>query len=80
MRATVDIDPQLETELSFAQELTREKQATVIRLALRVGLPLVIDRFQSPRPVGYFDSDYRRAGRGKFERKMAAGARQRPER
>jgi len=56
MRASVDIDPELEKQLNQAQNLTNEKQATVIRLALRAGLPLVIDRFQAPRPEGYFDS------------------------
>ena len=38
--------------------LIREKPATVIRLAIRAGLPVVANRFQSPRPEGYFADDY----------------------
>ena len=41
-----------------ATALTREKRATLIRLALRAGLPVVLNRFQSPRQEGYFASDY----------------------
>src|SRR5437899_10046538 len=58
MRTSIDIDRDLENELTHASSITREKKATVIRLALRAGLPLVINRFQAPRPEGYFTSDY----------------------
>ena len=58
MRATVDIDAELEKRLGEAQTLTGEKQATVIRLALRFGLPLLMDRFRAERPEGYFNSAY----------------------
>ena len=58
MRRTVDLDAELETELSDVVSLTREKPATVILQALRVGLPTVANRFQSPRPSGYFTDDY----------------------
>src|SRR5438552_3795176 len=58
MRTSVDIDRDLEKELAHASSITREKKATVIRLALRAGIPLVINRFQAPRPEGYFGSDY----------------------
>ena len=30
----------------------------IIRLALRAGLPAVANRFQAPRPEGYFANDY----------------------
>ena len=58
MRRTVDLDAELETELSDLVFLTKEKPAVVIRQALRAGLPAVANRFQSPRPVGYFADDY----------------------
>ena len=58
MRRTVDLDPDLETELSEVVSLTKEKPAVVIRQALRAGLPTVANRFQAPRPAGYFAEDY----------------------
>jgi hypothetical protein len=58
MRRTVDLDAELETELSDVVSLTKEKPAVVIRQALRAGLPSVASRFQSPRPPGYFAADY----------------------
>jgi hypothetical protein len=58
MRRTVDLDSELETELSDVVSLTKEKPAVVIRQALRAGLPTVASRFQSPRPAGYFTDDY----------------------
>ncbi len=58
MRTSIDIDGELEKELAHATSITREKKATLIRLALRAGLPVVINRFQSPRPEGYFADDY----------------------
>lgn len=58
MRASVDLDPELESELRNVVSLTKEKPATVIRQALRAGLPVVANRFQAPRPEGYFSDDY----------------------
>ena len=58
MRTSVDIDRELEKELAHATSITREKKATLIRLALRAGLPVVVNRYQAPRPDGYFTSDY----------------------
>ena len=58
MRRTVDLDAELETELSEVASLTKEKPSVVIRQALRAGLPSVANRFQSPRPAGYFADDY----------------------
>jgi hypothetical protein len=58
MRRTVDLDNELESELSDVVSLTREKAAVVIRQALRAGLPAVASRFQAPRPAGYFADDY----------------------
>jgi len=58
MRTSLDLDPETVREIRQAQSLTRETQATVIRLAIRAGLPMVLNRFQAPRPDGYFASDY----------------------
>jgi hypothetical protein len=83
MRASVDIDPEIEKQLTEAQQLTGEKQATVIRLALRAGLPHLIHRFQPARPEGYFSGAYEQSEdteRISFERKMSRVTRQRLER
>ncbi len=58
MRRTVDMDAELESSLSDVVSLTKEKPAVVIRQALRAGLPAVANRFQAPRPAGYFADDY----------------------
>jgi len=58
MRRSLDLDAELETQLSDVVSLTKEKPAVVIRQALRAGLPTVANRFQSPRPAGYFADDY----------------------
>jgi len=59
MRRTVDLDNELEAQLSAVASLTKEKMAVVIRQALRAGLPIVANRFQSPRPEGYFADMYK---------------------
>jgi hypothetical protein len=78
----IEIDPDLQKELAQAQSVTREKEATVIRLALRAGLPVVLNRFQAPRPDGYFAQAYakRDPRRGRLEVAHAKALRQRPER
>ena len=58
MRRTIDLDSELEAQLVNVVSLTREKPAVVIRQALRAGLSTVANRFQQPRPEGYFDDDY----------------------
>ena len=58
MRRSLDLDAELETQLSDVVSLTKEKPAVVIRQALRAGLPTIANRFQSPRPAGYFADDY----------------------
>jgi hypothetical protein len=58
MRRTVDLDAELEAELSDVVSLTKEKPAVVIRQALRAGLSTVANRFQAPRPAGYFADEY----------------------
>lgn len=58
MKTSIDIDPDLAAEVEKTVSLVREKPATVLRLAIRAGLPLVASRFQAPRPNGYFSDDY----------------------
>jgi hypothetical protein len=58
MRRTVDLDAELEQNLTDVVSLTKERPAVVIRQALRAGLPAVANRFQTPRPAGYFAADY----------------------
>ena len=58
-RITIDIEPELQKELHQAMALTREKQSTIIRLALRCGLPLVLNQFQAPAPEGTFADAYK---------------------
>ncbi len=80
MRRTVDLDNELENELSDVVSLTREKAAVVIRQALRAGLPAVANRFQAPRPIGYFADDYG-ADKERVALESAMGKiRQKPER
>ena len=80
MRRSVDLDGELEAELSKVVSLTREKFAVVVRLALRAGLPAVASRFQTPRPNGYFADDYG-ADRDRTRLESAMGkVRQKPER
>ena len=59
MKRSVDLDDALAADVDKAASLIREKPATVIRLAIRAGLPAVTSRFQAPRPEGYFAEAYR---------------------
>ena len=80
MKTSIDIDPDLAAEVEKTVSLVREKPATVLRLAIRAGLPLVASRFQAPRPNGYFADDYPLPkDRLDLEVAMARG-RQRPDR
>ena len=58
MKTSVDLDPELQDEVDKTVSLVREKPATVLRMAIRAGLPLIASRFQAPRPDGYFAGDY----------------------
>ena len=49
MRTSLSLDPELARELKHAQSVTREKQGNILRLAIRVGLPLILNRYQAPR-------------------------------
>ena len=82
MRSSIEVDAELEKDIARVSSLTKEKKATVMRLALRAGLPLVANRFQVPRPAGYFAQDYEKRDpeRVRLEAAYAKGLRQRPER
>jgi metal-responsive CopG/Arc/MetJ family transcriptional regulator len=67
MRTSIDLDDELAAALDRAVSLVRESQATVLRLAIRAGLPLVENRFQSPRPEGYFSVAYRKLPKERLE-------------
>jgi hypothetical protein len=58
MKTSIEIDEATMAEIESAASLVREKPATIIRLAIRAGLPAVTNRFQAPRPAGYFKEDY----------------------
>jgi len=80
MKTSVDLDEDTQTEVEKTVELIREKPATVLRLAIRAGLPLVASRFQAARPEGYFADAYPQPKeRQELEAAMGAG-KQRPER
>ena len=59
-RTLVDLDKDLALELKQVVALTKQKRATVLRQAIRAGLPVVVNRFQTPRPEGYFADAYPR--------------------
>ena len=58
MKRSVDLDDTLAADVEQAAALVHEKPATVIRLAIRAGLPSVVSRFQAQRPEGHFAECY----------------------
>ena len=80
MKRSIDLDDDLAAEIDQAAAVVREKPATVIRLAIRAGLPSVTNRFQAPRPEGYFADAYEDRSRAKREDAIAKATVQRPER
>ena len=58
MKRSVDLDDTLVADVEQAAGLVDEKPATVIRMAIRAGLPSVVSRFQAQRPEGYFADCY----------------------
>jgi len=58
MKRSLDLDDDLAAAVDRAASLVREKPATVMRLAIRAGLPAVTSRSQPQRPPGYFAADY----------------------
>jgi hypothetical protein len=80
MKRSVDLDEELEAQVVQTSALIREKPSVVIRLAVRAGLPVVANRFQSPRPEGYFADAYKDGARAKIEDAAGAALKQVPER
>jgi hypothetical protein len=58
MQRTVNLDPELESELTHVVDLTRADPALLLVQALREGLPVLASKVQEPRPAGYFAMDY----------------------
>jgi hypothetical protein len=58
VKTSIELDEATFAEVESAASLIREKPATIIRLAIRAGLPVVTNRFQAPRPEGYFKDAY----------------------
>jgi Arc/MetJ family transcription regulator len=80
MKTSVDLDEDLVSEVNKTVDLVKEKSATVLRMAIRAGLPIVASRFQSARPDGYFADAYQAdSERANFEKAMATVT-QNPER
>lgn len=79
MKTSIDLDDELAAEVEKAVSLIHEKPATVVRLAIRAGLPLIANRFQAPRPDGYFADAYKNTERLSFEKAMRK-TKQTPER
>ncbi len=67
MKTSVDLDVELQAEVARTVDLIREKPATVLRLAIRAGLPIIANRFQAPRPEGYFADAYKNIPKEKIE-------------
>ena len=59
MKTSIDLDDELAAEVKETVSVTRERPATVLRMAIRAGLPMVRHRLQAPRPEGYFAGAYR---------------------
>ena len=60
VKISVYLDDELAAELERLVSLTGEEPATILRMAVRAGLPIVVNRHQAPRPEGYFARTYRR--------------------
>src|SRR6266566_1459647 len=71
MKTSVDLDDDLAAEVRKTASLTKEKPATVLRMAIRAGLPIVANRHQAPRPDGYFAEAYRNYPKERLELEAA---------
>lgn len=82
MRTSLSLDRELAAQLDQAESLTREKKSTLIRLAVKAGLPLIVHRYQAERPEGYFAQAYEKADpeRVRLENAYAKALRQKPDR
>jgi hypothetical protein len=80
MKRSIDLDEELAAEVDRAASLVQEKPATILRLAIRAGLPSVTNRFQAPRPDGYFADAYKDSSRVELEDAAGKALIQKPER
>jgi len=80
MKTSVDLDKDTQAEVDRTVDLVREKPATVLRLAIRAGLPVVASRFQAQRPEGYFADAYPQPKNRQELESAMSGTKQRPER
>jgi hypothetical protein len=80
VKRSITLDDDLARDIDQAAALIREDVSTVIRLAVRAGLATVVNRFQAPRPDGFFADAYKEPSRAQFEDQMAKAIIQRPER
>ena len=60
MRTTLILDSEIVNELKRAESVTRARRANLLRQAIWAGLPLVVSRYQAPRPEGFFADCYPR--------------------
>jgi hypothetical protein len=78
MKTSLYLDDDLASEVKKTTSLMGEDQPTILRMAIRAGLPVLAHCFQAPRPEGYFKSAYRR--RDPEREKLEAAALQSPQR
>ena len=72
MKTSVFLDDELAGQVKRASSQVGKDEATVLRLAIRAGLPLVATPVPATRPEGYFAADYEKmsAERVAFEEAM----------
>ena len=80
MKTSVHLDEELAGEVEKTSSLVGESQATVLRMAIRAGLPVIANRFQAPRPDGYFADAYPLPKERRDLEKAMSRIRQKPER
>lgn len=80
MKTSVILDDELAGEVEKTSSLVGEPQATILRMAIRAGLPVVANRFQAPRPEGYFADAYPLPKERRKLEKAMSRIRQKPER
>jgi len=73
MKTSIDLDDELAAAVKETVSATREKPATVLRMAIRAGLPVVRNRLQAPRPEGYFAAAYRKYPKERLQLEAAFG-------
>jgi len=73
MKTSVLLDDDLAGELEKTSSLAGESQATILRMAIRAGLPVVASSFQASRPEGYFADDYKKMPQERIEFEEAMG-------